>query len=131
MAEPKDTNKLSFFGHLEELRWRLVRVAIAILFFAVILFIYRSEAMDTVFLSMLYPDFPTYQWFCELGLLTGIDDLCVAAPLKMSVTSDTMMGEFSASMFYSILFHRWWNHLCVSVSFSSDMDICSSRIETK
>lgn len=103
MSDTKDTKNLSFFGHLEELRWRLVKVAVVILVFAVALFIYRKEAMDTVFLSMLYPDFPTYQWFCHLGDLTGIQDLCVAEPLQMSVTSDTMMGEFSASMFYSIV----------------------------
>lgn len=103
MSETKDTKNLSFFGHLEELRWRLVKVAVVILVFAVALFIFRKEAMDNVFLSMLYPDFPTYQWFCQLGELTGINDLCVTAPLDMSVTSDTMMGEFSASMFYSII----------------------------
>jgi sec-independent protein translocase protein TatC len=103
MSETKDTKSLSFFGHLEELRWRLVRVAVVILVFALVLFVYRKEAMDTVFLSMLHPDFPTYLWFCEIGQLTGIDDLCVSAPLELTVQSDTMMGEFSASMFYSII----------------------------
>lgn len=101
--DTKDTKNLSFFGHLEELRWRLVKVAVVILVFAIALFIVRQEAMDVVFLSMLYPDFPTYQWFCQLGELTGIEDLCVAGALPISVQSNTMMGQFSASMFYSIV----------------------------
>lgn len=118
MSETKDTKNLSFFGHLEELRWRLVRVAVVILVFAVALFIYRQEAMDTVFLSMLDADFPTYIWFCQLGEWTGIEDLCVTGALPISVQSNTMMGQFSASMFYSIvggiiisfpfLFHQIW-----------------------
>ena len=103
MSETKDNKNLSFFGHLEELRWRLVKVAVVILVFAIALFIVRQEAMDVVFLSMLYPDFPTYQWFCELGEMTGIEDLCVATALPISVQSNTMMGQFSASMFYSIV----------------------------
>lgn len=121
MSEVKDNKNLSFFGHLEELRWRLVKVAIVILVFAVALFLYRKEAMDYVFLSMLYPDFPTYQWFCNLGDMTGIEDLCISSPLAMTVQSDTMMGEFSASMFYSIvggiilafpfLFHQVWTFI--------------------
>lgn len=121
MSETQDTKKMSFFGHLEELRWRLVKSAIVILVFAVVLFIFRKEAMDHVFLSMLYPDFPTYVWFCDLGKMVGVDDLCVSAPLKMQVMNNTMMGQFSSSMFYSIvggiilafpfLFYQIWTFL--------------------
>lgn len=121
MSETQDTKKMSFFGHLEELRWRLVKSAIVILAFAIVLFVFRKEAMDHVFLSMLNPDFPTYVWFCDVGQMMGVDDLCIKAPLDMTVTTDTMMGEFSAAMFYSIiggiilafpfLFYQIWTFL--------------------
>lgn len=56
---------MSFFDHLEELRWHLVRSVIAIVVCAVVLFIYRIEVIGGVFMAPFRYDFVTYRLICE------------------------------------------------------------------
>ncbi|MEY3444773.1 MAG: Sec-independent protein translocase protein TatC [Bacteroidota bacterium] len=61
----QDPEEMSFFDHLEELRWHLVRMVIAISVFAVVLFIYRVEVIGGVFMAPFRYDFVTYRMICE------------------------------------------------------------------
>lgn len=61
----QDPTEMSFFDHLEELRWHLVRIVIAISIFAVVLFIYRVEVIGGVFMAPFRYDFVTYRLICE------------------------------------------------------------------
>ncbi|MGV6861537.1 MAG: twin-arginine translocase subunit TatC [Putridiphycobacter sp.] len=61
----ENQDNMSFIGHLEELRWRLVKAVIAIIVFAVVIFIFREEIVNTVFLRLQYGDFPTFKWACD------------------------------------------------------------------
>lgn len=63
---------MSFFDHLEELRWHLVRSVIAICVFAVVLFIYRIEIIGGVFMAPFRYDFVTYELICKYVS----DDFC-------------------------------------------------------
>ena len=57
--------EMSFFDHLEELRWHLVRIVIAIVVFAIVLFIYRIPVIGGVFMAPFRYDFVTYRLICE------------------------------------------------------------------
>jgi Sec-independent protein secretion pathway component TatC len=57
MAE--ETN-MSFLQHLEELRWRLVRSAIAVIIFGTVIWIYQEKIMNEIFLKMVNKDFITF-----------------------------------------------------------------------
>jgi Tat protein translocase TatC len=57
--------EMSFFDHLEELRWHLVRIVIAIVIFAIVLFIYRIPVIGGVFMAPFRYDFVTYRLICE------------------------------------------------------------------
>ena len=75
MAEQQ--KEMSFLGHLEELRWHLVRSASAIFIFAIIFFIFSEKVYDHFLLAHLEPDFITYQLFCDFFNLFGMDsDFC-------------------------------------------------------
>ena len=63
---------MSFFDHLEELRWHLVRSVIAIAIAAIVLFIYRVEIIGGVFMAPFRYDFITYRLICEYVT----DDFC-------------------------------------------------------
>lgn len=56
---------MSFFDHLEELRWHLVRIVIAITICAVVLFIYRIEVIGGIFMAPFRYNFVTYRMICE------------------------------------------------------------------
>jgi sec-independent protein translocase protein TatC len=71
-ASEEDGAEMGFFDHLEELRWHLFRSVVVISVFAVVLFIYRTEVIGTVFMSPLRYDFVTYRFICE----NMSDDFC-------------------------------------------------------
>jgi sec-independent protein translocase protein TatC len=87
---------MSFLDHLEELRWRLVKSAIAIILFAVIIWFYQSEIIDYVFLSLKDPQFITYRFFCSyFGVCTS--------EIPVNIQSTTMSGQFSYAMMMSFM----------------------------
>jgi sec-independent protein translocase protein TatC len=91
-----DSKNMSFLQHLEELRWILVRSAIAVLFFALIIWYFQEEIMVNVFLSMKEKDFITFRLFCEyLGVC--IEEI----PVKMQ--SMTVSGQFTYALMMSFL----------------------------
>lgn len=91
-----ENNNMSFIEHLEELRWRLVRCAIAIVIFSVIIWIYQEWIIDNVFLSMKDPSFITYRLLCEYF------GVCInEIPVKMQST--TMAGQFSYALMMSMI----------------------------
>ena len=91
-----ENKQMTFLDHLEELRWRLVRIAISIVVFAIAIWIFQEWIMDHVFLSMKEPEFISFQLICEyLGV-------CVdAIPVKMQ--SMTVSGQFSYALMMSIM----------------------------
>ena len=92
----EENENMTFLGHLEELRWRLVRIAISIVIFAVALWFFQGWIMENLFLSMKNPNFITFKIICEfLGVC--VDEI----PLDLQ--SMTMTGQFSYALMMSIL----------------------------
>ncbi|MBI2259125.1 MAG: twin-arginine translocase subunit TatC [Flavobacteriia bacterium] len=91
-----DSKEMSFLDHLEELRWRLVRSAIAILVFSLGIWFYQEWIMDNIFLSMKKPEFISFRVLCRFF------NICIEEiPLKMQST--TMAGQFSYALWMSII----------------------------
>lgn len=91
-----EQNEMSFFDHLEELRWRIVRSVIAILIFAVVIWIYQEWIYDNIFKTMSDKNFITYRLMCQYF------GICIdTIPLKTQST--TMGGQFGYSMMMSFM----------------------------
>jgi sec-independent protein translocase protein TatC len=71
MAEQQ--KEMSFLGHLEELRWHLVRSAAVVIIMAVVFFIFAEQVYDHFLLAHIKPDFVTYKVFCDFFQLFGMD----------------------------------------------------------
>ena len=69
----EEKNEMSFLGHLEELRWHLVRSAAAIFIIGILLFIFQEEVFSHFLLAHRKSDFITYQIFCDFFNLFGMD----------------------------------------------------------
>jgi sec-independent protein translocase protein TatC len=91
-----DNKQMSFLDHLEELRWRLMRSAVAIIIFAIVIWIYQKEIMENVFLIMVDPNFVTFRLLCEY-LNVCIDKIPV------NFQSMTLSGQFSYALMMSIM----------------------------
>lgn len=92
----EEEGKMSFLEHLEELRWRLVRSAIAIVVISVALWIFREWILERLFFSMRYPSFPTFQLMCDYF------GICVDK-IELNLQSTTMTGQFSYALMMSIM----------------------------
>lgn len=91
-----DDKQMSFLDHLEELRWRLLRSAVVIIFFAVLIWVFQREIMENVFLNMMHPDFVTFELMCRyLGV-------CIEK-INIDFQSTTLSGQFSYALMMSVM----------------------------
>ena len=94
--------EMSFLDHLEELRWHLIRSAVAVVILAVVAFVFKSFIFDTVILAPLAPEFPTNQWLCELGQKLNIPKLCInSIPLNLQTVK--MAEQFNMHIAVSFI----------------------------
>jgi sec-independent protein translocase protein TatC len=63
----KDANELTFFEHIEVLRWHILRAAASILVFSLVVFFSKTFVFQYIILGPTNPDFPTYRFFCNIS----------------------------------------------------------------
>jgi sec-independent protein translocase protein TatC len=98
---PPETEKvMSFWDHLEELRWHIVRSVIAVLVLAVIAFLNRSIVFDKIILAPSTSDFFTNRAFCKLGELINVSSLCIKN-LHLQIINISMSGQFMTHLYIS------------------------------
>jgi sec-independent protein translocase protein TatC len=94
--------EMSFFDHLEALRWHLVRSAIAIVVFTIGAFYFYDFIFETVIMGPSKPSFWTYRMLCKLGESLHRDGFCVnSIPIKLM--NNEMAGQFTLQINSSLL----------------------------
>jgi len=92
---------MSFWDHLEELRWTLFRSVLALFFFAIFMFGFmRGEngIFDFFVLAPTRGDFITYRIFCTLGGYLGvISDFCDES-FRIEIFNIKMASQFFTHM---------------------------------
>jgi sec-independent protein translocase protein TatC len=94
--QQEDTKKMTFLDHLEELRWRLVAMAICITVLAIVLWFFQEWIMDNLFLSMKETDFVSFRILCDYF------GVCVNE-IPVEMMSMTVSGQFSYALMMSIM----------------------------
>lgn len=84
--EEKEGNEMSFLDHLEALRWHILRSVLAILFFAIIIFIAKDFVFRNIIFGPRYKDFLTYRILCSIS-----DSMCIDPPQFIIATRE--VGE--------------------------------------
>ena len=95
--------EMSFIDHLEELRWHIIRVTLAVVAAALIAFLGKSFLFDILIFGPTKPDFFTYDLLCKASSLLGFDSFC-DTNFQFEIQSRTMAGQFSAHIWTSITF---------------------------
>jgi sec-independent protein translocase protein TatC len=99
--------EMSFFDHLEELRWHIIRSIISILVFTIAAWIYQKEIFGGIIMAPTKATFWTNRMLCKLAAMTGIDGLCfkpAAFILQSREVSGQFMMAFSQSIMVGLLF---------------------------
>ena len=94
--------EMSFWEHLEELRWRIVRSFLAVLVFAVVAFLNRRIIFDNIILAPKDSEFITNQLLCKLAEFISVKGLCIDS-LDLNIINITMSGQFMTHMYISIV----------------------------
>jgi sec-independent protein translocase protein TatC len=99
--------EMSFFDHLEELRWHIIRSIISILVFTIAAWIYQKEIFGGIIMAPTKATFWTNRMLCKLAGMTGIEGLCfkpAAFILQSREVSGQFMMAFSQSIMVGLLF---------------------------
>lgn len=94
--------EMSFFEHLEVLRWHLIRSVIAIAVFAILAFAYNDFIINQVILGPKRLDFWTYRMMCKLGEVLSLDELCVKR-IPFNLISTELTSQFMLQINSSLL----------------------------
>ena len=94
--------EMSFFDHLEALRWHLVRSAIAIVIFTAGAFYFYDFIFDTIIMGPAKPSFWTYRMLCELGEYLHRDGFCINK-ININLINTEMAGQFTLQINSSLL----------------------------
>ena len=100
--QKKSADEMSFLDHLEELRWHLIRMAIAVVIAGIVAFIAKDFIFDVILFGPKQPDFITYRILCNVAQSIGMDESFCLTEIPFRIQSRTMSGQFSAHMWTSI-----------------------------
>ncbi|HSV88589.1 MAG TPA: twin-arginine translocase subunit TatC, partial [Bacteroidales bacterium] len=103
MNKPKDiSGVMTFWKHLEELRSHLVRSALAVGVFGLVVFLNKEFVFSQVILAPKEPFFLTNRVFCNLAERFSIPALCInASPLQ--VINIDIAGQFTTHILISVV----------------------------
>lgn len=85
--------EMSFFEHLDVLRWHLIRSVIAIIIFAIFAFSFYDFVFEQIIMGPKHLDFWTYRMMCKVGALLNLDDFCVTK-IPFNLISTELTGQF-------------------------------------
>ncbi len=94
---------MTFLEHLEELRWTLVRSAMAIAVGMTAAFIAKDFVFDKIVLVPKEPTFITYRAFCALGRAIGMNDSLCPGNLALDLQNISMSGQFFTHLMVSFV----------------------------
>ncbi|GAB2702522.1 twin-arginine translocase subunit TatC [Mucilaginibacter koreensis] len=94
--------EMSFFDHLEELRWHLIRASIAIVIFTGLAFYYYDWIFSKIIMGPANKDFWTYQMMCKLGNALHRSGWCIDA-IHIKLMNNELAGQFTLQINSSLI----------------------------
>lgn len=95
--------EMSFLGHLEVLRWHLIRSAAAVVLLAIVAFFYMDVIFDEILLAPKNSTFITFRWMCKMShSIFGDDRLCVANQ-NIDLINTDISAQFSTHLYTSLI----------------------------
>ncbi|MCR8557557.1 twin-arginine translocase subunit TatC [Mucilaginibacter sp. BJC16-A38] len=102
--------EMSFFEHLEALRWHLIRAALAIVVFSGVSFAYYDQIFSGIIMAPAHTSFWTYRMMCGMGdffqsILPSIfkaKDFCVNS-IDIQLINTEMAGQFTLQINSSLM----------------------------
>ena len=100
--EETGKESMSFLDHLEELRWHLIRAAIAIFVLSIVAFAFKGIVFDQIIFGPRNPDFPSYRALCWLSQQMGGSAFCFTE-MPFELLNTKMAGQFTMHLWVSFV----------------------------
>lgn len=105
--QTEDPQLMSFWGHLENLRWALMRVAGVLLVFMIVCFCCMPYLFEHFVLAPTTSHFPLYRWLSHLGEISSFfpdfsDDSYSVEIININVASQ-FMTHISTSFWFALV----------------------------
>lgn len=98
---------MTFRGHLDDLRWTLVRVGGVLFALAVLCFCLMPWLFDRFVLAPASPDFPLYRWLSETGVPASVfpdfGNGSHAVEIVNTDVSSQLLTHISASFWFALV----------------------------
>lgn len=95
--------EMSFIDHLEELRKHIIRSILAILIFAILIFVYIDWIFENIIKGPINPDFISYKALCDFSHWAYMGDALCMPPVTVNLQSTTFGGQFMGSISIAIV----------------------------
>ncbi|MGM9786026.1 MAG: twin-arginine translocase subunit TatC [Candidatus Cryptobacteroides sp.] len=105
-TRPEETpqgQEMSFWGHLEVLRWSLMRIAAAVLILMIVFFMIMPDIFSTFVLGPASSDFFLYRWLSKLGSVPLMPDFS-ADDYKVDIININVASQFMTHITTSFWF---------------------------
>ncbi len=89
---------MSFFDHIEVLRWHIIRIVAAWLVAAGGIFVYRDWVYDNIILAPANEKFVSYSALCRFGNWLHLGDSFCMPPVKINFQVTVMNGTFTSAL---------------------------------
>ena len=101
--------EMSFFEHLEALRWHIIRAALAVLLIAILAFAFFKDIFRGIIMAPTTTNFWTYRMMCNMGhwlhslnSFFDPDSFCVKK-INFTLINTDMAGQFNLQLNTSIM----------------------------
>jgi sec-independent protein translocase protein TatC len=101
--KPAKKGEMSFLGHLEALRWHLVRMAAVIVLCATVAFCFPEIIFTKVLFGPKSPDFITYEFLCKASAYLNMGETLCFKEFNFKIQNLDVTGQFTLSMWASIV----------------------------
>jgi sec-independent protein translocase protein TatC len=92
---------MSFWGHLEALRWHIIRSVSAVFIFAIAAFLNKDIIFKTIILAPKSSEFITNKLLCRLSEFLSLPSLCIGN-FDLKLINIQMAGQFMIHMYISV-----------------------------
>ncbi len=96
--DSEEKPEMSFFDHLEELRWHIIRSIVAWLVAAISIFINIDWIYDHIILAPADEHFVTYGALCKFGRWLHLGDGFCMPPIKINFQVTEVNGTFTSAI---------------------------------
>jgi sec-independent protein translocase protein TatC len=85
--------EMSFFDHLEALRWHIIRAVIAIAIFFILAFWQYSWIYNNIIMGPMHPNFWSFRMMCSLSKVLHMDGFCIDH-INAKIINTEVAGQF-------------------------------------